>query len=298
MELYHLRSFVAVANAEHLTRAAKQLYISQPAVSAHIKSLEEELGVALFARTPQGMQLTKEGQLLRSQAEKSLSTINELFQQAKQLQDDLTETVKIGLNTEADFLRVGDFFSIMTEQYPKLQFHLLQRPSSVVIDEVKAGELDTGYIFGEYTAPDVTTLLLHTYNLRVIAPKKWQAQIEQAESWTDIAAFPWIWGSQSCSYYKGFSHILETHGLQVQTVAISDEESTLKTLVASGAGLALLVEEDALAAEQTGKIIIWRKELFQLNLSLVYLCKRETDPIMQAILNGIYIVWDLAKSNR
>ena len=48
-----------------MTRAAHQLYISQPAVSAHIKALEEELGVTLFARTPQGMTLTKEGHVLK-----------------------------------------------------------------------------------------------------------------------------------------------------------------------------------------------------------------------------------------
>src|SRR5512136_406485 len=109
MELYHLRSFVAVANEGHLSRAAKRLYISQPAVSAHIKTLEEELGVALFARTPQGMRLTKEGHHLKTQAEKTLHTIQELFQQAQRLQNDLTATVRIGINTDPEALRIGDW---------------------------------------------------------------------------------------------------------------------------------------------------------------------------------------------
>lgn len=126
MELYQLRSFVTVADEGHLTQAAKRLFISQPAVSAHIKSLEEELGITLFTKTSQGMQLTKEGQVLKNQAEKSLHTVNELFQQAKLLQDELTGAVKIGLHIAPDFLRIGDFFSVMTENYPKLEFHLLQ----------------------------------------------------------------------------------------------------------------------------------------------------------------------------
>jgi DNA-binding transcriptional LysR family regulator len=282
-----------VANEGHLTRAAKHLYISQPAVSAHIKSLEEELGVALFTRTPQGMQLTKEGRLLRSHAEKSLSTVNELFQQARQLQDELTEPVKIGLNTDSDFLRIGDFFSIMAEHCPRLQFHLLQRPSWMVIDEVKAGQLDTGYIFGECSEPDIATLLLRSLNLRVIGPKKWQTNIEQAETWADIAALPWVWGSDCCPYYKIFSEILGEHALHVQKVAISDEEATLKTLAASGAGLALLAEEDAVAAVQEGKIVMWNKDGFQVDLSLVYLRKRKTDPVIQAILNSMHVVWNI-----
>ena len=70
MELYQLRSFAAVAELAHLTRAAEKLHISQPAVSAQIKALEDELGVILFERTPQGMLLTAAGRKLLPEAEK------------------------------------------------------------------------------------------------------------------------------------------------------------------------------------------------------------------------------------
>lgn len=61
MELYQLKTFTAVAEENHLTRAAERLNTSQPALSAHIKSLEAELGVTLFERTPKGMKLTPQG---------------------------------------------------------------------------------------------------------------------------------------------------------------------------------------------------------------------------------------------
>ena len=67
-----------VAEEGHLTRSAERLHTSQPAVSAHIKALEEELGVALFKRTPKGMLLTHEGEILRQQALRALSTIDEI----------------------------------------------------------------------------------------------------------------------------------------------------------------------------------------------------------------------------
>ena len=64
MELYQLRTFVAVAEARHLTRAAEKLHVSQPAVSAQIKALEDELELTLFDRTSSGMLLTAAGQRL------------------------------------------------------------------------------------------------------------------------------------------------------------------------------------------------------------------------------------------
>jgi DNA-binding transcriptional LysR family regulator len=52
MELYQLKGFVAVAESGHLTRAADKLHVSQPALSAQVKAVEDELGVTLFERTP------------------------------------------------------------------------------------------------------------------------------------------------------------------------------------------------------------------------------------------------------
>ena len=61
MEFNRLKSFAAVAEAGHLTRAAEKLHISQPALSAQIKALEDELDLPLFERTPAGMILTAAG---------------------------------------------------------------------------------------------------------------------------------------------------------------------------------------------------------------------------------------------
>ena len=72
MDLYQLKTFVAVAREGSITRASELVHLSQPAVSAHIKALEETLRLALFERTPRGMSLTRHGQRLLAKAEQTL----------------------------------------------------------------------------------------------------------------------------------------------------------------------------------------------------------------------------------
>ena len=292
MELYHLRSFIAVAKEGHLTRAAHQLYISQPAVSAHIKALEEELGVTLFARTPQGMTLTKEGHVLKMQAEKSLTTINELFQQAKRLQHDLSGVAKIGLNIDAELLKTAEFYSVMSSNYPKLEYHFLQRSSWEVPHELREGGLDGGYMYGRETAPEIASCGLRRYNVVVVGPARWKERLEASE-WRDLAEFPWVWISNYCALCDLATKIFRQMDLRPSKAVIADNEGIVKTLVASGVGLTLMREDEAMNAEREGKLAIWRKETLDMELCFASLRARQEDPIVQAILNTLFIIWDV-----
>ncbi|MEP6609201.1 MAG: LysR family transcriptional regulator [Burkholderiaceae bacterium] len=88
MELYQLRTFAAVAEERHLTRAAEHLHLSQPAVSGHLKSLETELGLRLFERTPSGMELTDAGRQLLERARQVLSAVDDVKRVAQQMHGD------------------------------------------------------------------------------------------------------------------------------------------------------------------------------------------------------------------
>jgi len=294
MELYHLRSFIAVANEGHLTRAAQQLYISQPAVSAHIKALEEELGVTLFARTPQGMILTSEGTVLKAQAEKSLNTINELFRQAKRLQHDLTGTAKIGLNIDPELLKTAEFFSVMSTNYPLLEYHFLQRSTWEVVDELRRGEIDGGYMYGGIIAPqpDIVSCKLRNYNVMVVGPARWKDRIEAAD-WEGLAAFPWVWTSKLCAFCDLAVKTFHNRNLTPAKAVIADHEAAMRTLVISGVGLTLMREDEARKLEAEGKIVIWHNEKLEIELHFAYLRARQEDPVIQAILNGIFIIWNL-----
>lgn len=78
MSLCQLQYFVAVAEEQHLTRAAARLHISQPPLTRQIKSLEEELGTPLFERTQKGMRLLPEGAAFLEEVQSILARVRNL----------------------------------------------------------------------------------------------------------------------------------------------------------------------------------------------------------------------------
>ncbi len=78
MSLVQLESFVAVAEEGHVGRAARRLHVSQPPVTRRIRSLEDELGMELFERTPRGMRLRPAGRLLLPRARQILAQVDAL----------------------------------------------------------------------------------------------------------------------------------------------------------------------------------------------------------------------------
>lgn len=76
MSLAQIRYFVAVAEEGHLGRAAQRLHVSQPPLTRQIRSLEQELGVPLFERTPRGMRLLSSGEALLARARRILAEVD------------------------------------------------------------------------------------------------------------------------------------------------------------------------------------------------------------------------------
>jgi len=118
VELYQLRSFVVVAELGHLTRAADKLHISQPALSAQIKALEDELELELFERKPSGMVLTAAGRQLVPHAQELLFNAQALRDQARSIKGQVGGVARLGTLSDPQFIRVGELLSIAVERYP------------------------------------------------------------------------------------------------------------------------------------------------------------------------------------
>ena len=292
MELYHLKTFVTVADEGHLTRAAERLHTSQPAVSAHIKALEEELEVTLFLRTPRGMLLTREGALLKETAETAMASFGEFRLQAARIRERVAGTVRIGLHIDPRYLRIEQFLSYMRKKYPELDYHLLQKWSWQQPEEFKRGELEAGFVYGRPEDPELAVVALSRFNVVVVGPAAWQARLDAAD-WEDIADMPWVWTSPECTFCQVAEAAFEQRGLKPNKITVADQEPVVKALVLSGVGISFMIENEAKDARDRGEISIWKSAIDTVDLSFVYPGARISDPLVRAIIDGVENVWEV-----
>lgn len=294
MELYQLRSFVAIAEAGQLTRAAEALHVSQPALSAQLRALEDELGLTLFRRGPEGMQLTEGGRRLLARAEKVLSAAQAMRDEAAALKGKLVGTARIGTLSDPAFARVGEFISASVTRYPLLKIELHQGITGELLAQVRDGDLDGAFFYGELRQPMVSGLALRQISYRVVAPREWQAELEHAD-WPQLASKPWIIPPPISSQHEWVMQLLQSHGAKPAQVIESDSETVIATLVVSGVGMALMREDLARDREARGELFIWSDVRHDSTLWFVHARDRERDPTIRALLDVLKDLWGLRR---
>ena len=292
MELYQLRSFAVVAEVRHLTRAAEKLHVSQPALSAQIKALEDELEVPLFERTSSGMVLTAVGQRLLVEAEKVLFAAQALRNEARALRGEVDGHASVGTLSDPTFIRLGEFLSATVDRHPLLQVELHHEISGAAFEKVRDGQLDAAFYYGALAHPAVAGLELRPVTYLVAAPAAWRDRVAEAGS-TEIAALPWILTPSISSHNRLVIDLFHEHGVEPTKVVEADQESVISSLVVSGVGLSLMREDVALAKEAAGEVCLWKKGRATTTLWFIYPQERADDPVVQALLDVIRDTWAL-----
>ena len=292
MQLNRLKSFAAVAEAGHLTRAAEKLHISQPALSAQIKALEDEFDLSLFERTPAGMVLTQAGKRLLGEVEKVLAAAQSLRAEARSLKGEIAGAAKLGTLADPEFIRIGEFMSAALERYPLLQIEFQHEITGMALEHVRDGVLDGSFYYGELRPPQVAGIGLREIGYRVAAPAAWTGRIAQA-GWPEIAAEPWIMPPPVSTHHQLAHALLQSHGVEPAKSIGADHESVVSSLVASGLGVALIREDIALRMAEAGEICLWRDIRAATMLWFIHLRSREHDPVIRALVDVLKDVWGL-----
>lgn len=140
LELY--RVFYEVALASNITKASINLRISQPAVTKHIKNLEDVIGESLFIRNKKGVILTEAGMKLFIKVKQALLLISEAEKEVKDIKELESGTIKIGTSTTIAKKYLLKYIEVFHKKYPKIIIEISTDPTIELIKSLKIGMID------------------------------------------------------------------------------------------------------------------------------------------------------------
>jgi DNA-binding transcriptional LysR family regulator len=291
MELYQLRTFLAIARTGNLTRAAAILATSQPAVSAQLRALEDELGVELFSRSSRGMELTEAGRALRAKAEQVDGHAAELVALARAMSGNVIGTCRIGLNTEAGLLRVPELVELLACSAPQLAVELVQGVTRTILDDVCAGKLAAGFVFGPHGHAELEAITLARMELWIAAPPAWRQRLEGLPL-AQVLVGPWVWPPRDCPFHEKALALARRSGTGGAPGGLTaDDETTILRLVAAGIGLSLLPAFMVEEAESQGRVTAVRGSGADIELSFVWRARDGGAPLVRPVMEALRRIW-------
>ncbi|MBO5046384.1 MAG: LysR family transcriptional regulator [Clostridia bacterium] len=244
LELYKV--FYAVAKHGSLTRAAEELFISQPAVSQAIKQLETQLGTSLFTRTHRGMQLTANGgELIFGDVERGLSILNGVEVKLEELQKSASGTIRIGASETIFQYCLAEKIVEYHKLYPQVKFELISDVSPKTIEQLKTNKCDIGFLnlpFETGAEIEITQSIM-LLNDVFVAGERFSELKGKKLSVRDLTAYPLILLQQNTVARSVIDHYAKSHGVALSPAIEIDSWGLMKNLVRDGMGIGCIPRE-------------------------------------------------------
>ena len=146
MELRVLKYFLVVAREENITRAAKQLHVTQPTLSRQLGQLEEELDVQLFRRSKHSIILTSDGLLLRRRAQELVELANKTERELQHQEEVISGEISIGCSETKNISCLASAMAGFRRLYPDVTFEIYTAIADDVKERMENGSLDFGIL--------------------------------------------------------------------------------------------------------------------------------------------------------
>jgi len=172
IELRHLRTFIAVAETQNFTRAAKQLRVSQPGVSQQIKELEAGLKASLFERVGTRVRLTRVGHAFREQAAIVMRRFSEACAAVDNVEGLVVGHLDVGVIPALNVPWIPPVLARFAAEYPGVAISIHEKPTNEIETEVEAGRFNLGIGLYSRSTPGVRYERLCAESLVLLVPAR------------------------------------------------------------------------------------------------------------------------------
>lgn len=256
MDIRELRSFVKVAQCGGFSRAAKQLFIAQPALSRQIAKLEEQLQVELFIRHGRGVELTAAGSRLLERAEVMLRYMEETTDHVRNSAAEERGHLAIGLPPAIGTIVGPQLIRRFHERWPKASLHVLEGLSTSLQEWLLDGRIQVAVVYNQPLLEAFDVRPLFSERMVLVGPP---GESSRSVRITGLVEFPLILPGLPHSNRRLIEQVAAQNGFQLNVIFDVDSVSLTKRLVSEGMGYSILahaaVQEDVAKGTLVGHAI-------------------------------------------
>jgi len=234
MDLKQLRTFICVAEAGSLSRASDRLRIAQPALSRHIKLLEQEIGVELFARHVRGMDLTEPGRELLARVSGLVRQIEQSVHDIQSMRAEVKGHVALGLMPTVSGVLAVRLVERAARELPGVTLRLVEGYSGHLIEWLQRGDIDLSFLYGPSGDFHLHTKELLYENIGLISPPGSLPDIGESIRFKEVEALPLALPSRPHGIRVVVDAAAAKAGVSLNVAFDGDSFRVLTSLVANG----------------------------------------------------------------
>ena len=293
MNYTYLNVFYTVAKLQNISKAAKELGVTQPAVSRIISKIESERNVKLFVRSKTGVTLTREGVQLFEMIKSPLIELERISDNIDSQRELGEIVIHIGATSTALYCYLFKTLESIKNKFPNVNFRISSNSSANLLDMVSKGILDFAFITTPFDGGnELEVYKISKLNDILIAPTSMKKDIANPLSFKSLAEYPFILLSKDMQYRQFIDEFLAKHSVHINPVYETDSSAILSPFVELGYGLTFIPDEMAKRSIEEGKCykVDLQEELP--NRYIAFVIKKEKHhsntiyDIKQAILNA------------
>ncbi|QSX34270.1 LysR family transcriptional regulator [Shewanella avicenniae] len=237
-----LHCFLRLVEIGNFTRAAEQLYLTQPTLSKMIQRLEETLDQQLLIRSNQKVELTQAGQLFHASACQIMGQWHRMEQDLANLSGLKSGHLRLGVCPMMSSLTI-DLLTEFRKAYPGVELQMQEFGGFGSEQALLADTIDIGFTALPVTHTEqLSSSLLQAYPLKVCLPQHHPLSDKEKISWHDLAQYPFIVYNDDFSLTKQFNRITREQGINLNIAFRSGQWDFIGSMVEEGMGLAIMPE--------------------------------------------------------
>jgi DNA-binding transcriptional LysR family regulator len=285
MDFEQIKAFLEVARHASFSRAAEKLFRTQPAISAQIRALEEDIGARLFDRAGGRVTLTAGGKLFQEYAEDALQSRRNIVRALAEMTRTPRGELVVSANEATCLYILPQVFAQFKRKYPRVSVSIARNERSRTLEAVLAQEVDFGVTAQPVTDPRLTIVPVHQDEMVVIAPVSHPLAAKRSTQLAQVAAFPLILPKQGRTR-DAIDQLFSARQLKPEISMELDSNEIIKRFTAAGVGVGFLARSNTAPERAAGLLAVVELEDARIarDLVLVYRKDKSLSRAAQAFL--------------